>query len=86
METMLTAMSGENTSFRQKHLMPSVKHGEGLLMIWACFVATGCEAICQLKPGGNRVIQQNNAQQQIYLRLKLMKNKSVNLVNVQAST
>jgi len=30
-----------NTAYQHKHLTPTVKHGGGGLMIWACFAATG---------------------------------------------
>uniref|UniRef100_A0A8C4TBF5 Transposase n=1 Tax=Erpetoichthys calabaricus TaxID=27687 RepID=A0A8C4TBF5_ERPCA len=31
----------ENTVFQHKNLMPSVKHGGGSVMVWACFAASG---------------------------------------------
>jgi len=30
-----------NTAYQHKHLIPTVKHGGGRLMIWACSAATG---------------------------------------------
>ena len=30
-----------NTAYQHKHLIPTVKHGGGGLMMWACFAATG---------------------------------------------
>lgn len=37
-------MFGENqTACQHKHLTPTVKHGSGRVMIWACFPATGPE-------------------------------------------
>ena len=31
----------ENTAFQHKNLIPSVKHGGGSIMVWACFAASG---------------------------------------------
>jgi len=33
--------SNPNAAYQHRHLIPTVKHGGGRLMIWACFVATG---------------------------------------------
>ncbi|MEE6519334.1 hypothetical protein FKM82_031075 [Ascaphus truei] len=30
-----------NTAYQHKHLIPTVKHGGEVVMIWACFAATG---------------------------------------------
>jgi len=30
-----------NAAYQHKHLIPTVKHGGGGLMIWACLAATG---------------------------------------------
>ena len=30
-----------NTAYEHKHLIPTVKHGGGGMMIWACFAVTG---------------------------------------------
>ena len=39
---MHSSMFGENqTAYQHKHLIPTVKHGGGGLMIWACSAATG---------------------------------------------
>ncbi len=31
----------EHTAFQVKNLIPSVKHGGGSIMAWACFAASG---------------------------------------------
>lgn len=33
-------------TYHHKHLIPTVQHGGGGVMIWACFAATGCEETC----------------------------------------
>jgi len=30
-----------NTAYQHKHLIPTVRHGGGGMMIWACFAAEG---------------------------------------------
>ena len=37
----LTLVPVTNTAYQHKHLLPTVQHGGGGLMIWACSAATG---------------------------------------------
>ena len=31
-----------NTAFREKNIIPIVKHGDSRVMVWSCFAASGC--------------------------------------------
>ena len=32
--------------FKEKFIMPSVKHGGGCVMVWACFSSSGTDDLC----------------------------------------
>ncbi|MEE6512677.1 hypothetical protein FKM82_019812 [Ascaphus truei] len=36
-----TTVGKKQTAYQHKHLIPAVKHGGGVVMIWASFAATG---------------------------------------------
>lgn len=43
LDTITEGMFGvnQNTAFQQKNLIPTVKHGDGSIMVWGCFAAAG---------------------------------------------
>ena len=47
-----------NTAYQHKHLIPTVKHGGGGLMIRACFTATGPQHLAVLKSTMNSSLYQ----------------------------
>ena len=65
-----------NTAYQHEHLIPTVKHGGGGLVIWACFAATG--------PGHLAVIESiiNSSVYQSILVSNL--SDSQNLVGIQS--
>ena len=74
---MNTTLFGENhMAYWHKHLIPTVKHGGGGLVIWACFAATG--------PGHLAVIESiiNSSVYQSILVSNL--SDSQNLVEIQS--
>ena len=48
-----------NTAYQHKHLIPTVMHGGGGLMIWACFTATGPEHLAVIESTMNSSVYQN---------------------------
>ncbi|PAA51081.1 hypothetical protein BOX15_Mlig033219g1 [Macrostomum lignano] len=47
-----------NTSFEQKHLKPTVKHGGGSIMLWVCFAAAGTGRLMHITEKMNSAVYQ----------------------------
>ena len=37
-----------NAAFKEKNLVPTVKHGGGRIMVWGCFAATGTGGLAHI--------------------------------------
>ena len=49
-----------NTAYQHKHLIPTVKHGGGGLMIWACSAATGPGHLAVINSSVHQSILESN--------------------------